>query len=98
MVTTPEPAGPVLPEPVVAAARRRLRRIQGQLGGILDMLDQGRPCADVIQQIAAAGKALDRVGVSLLVAQLQYCLDDPEAAAGQGYEPDRIERLFMSLT
>ena len=86
------------PEHVVAAARRRLRRIQGQLAGIVTMIEEGRPCQDVIQQIAAAGKALDRVGVSLLVSQLQYCLEDDEAARREGYDPEQVERLFMSLT
>jgi DNA-binding FrmR family transcriptional regulator len=86
------------PEHVVAAARRRLRRIQGQLGGIVGMIEEGRPCREVIQQIAAAGKALDRVGVSLLVSQLQYCLEDEETARAEGYDPAEVERLFMSLT
>jgi DNA-binding FrmR family transcriptional regulator len=86
------------PEHVVAAARRRLRRIQGQLGGIVTMIEEGRSCRDLIQQIAAAGKALDRVGVSLLVSQLEHCLEDEEAARGKGYDPAEVERLFMSLT
>jgi len=85
-------------EPVVAAARRRLRRIQGQLNGILTMIEGGRSCEEVIQQIAAAGKALDRVGVSLLVSQLQHCREDDEFAREQGYDPVKVERLFMSLT
>lgn len=86
------------PDDVVGTARRRLRRIQGQLGGILAMIEDGRPCRDVIQQVAAAGKALDRVGVSLLVSQLQHCLEDADAAAVEGYGPAEVERLFMSLT
>jgi len=86
------------PEHVVVAARRRLRRIQGQLGGIVTMIEDGRECREVIQQIAAAGKALDRVGVSLLVSQLQYCLEDEEAARGESYDPAEVERLFLSLT
>jgi DNA-binding FrmR family transcriptional regulator len=86
------------PEHVVAAARRRLRRIEGQLGGIVIMVEQGRSCRDVIQQIAAAGKALDRVGVSLLVSQLQCCLEDEQTAPEEGYDPAEAERLFMSLT
>ncbi|MDQ3106484.1 MAG: metal-sensitive transcriptional regulator [Actinomycetota bacterium] len=86
------------PEHVTAAARRRLRRIQGQLTGILTMIEDGRSCEEVVQQIAAAGKALDRVGVSLLVSQLQYCLEDEEAASAAGYGPEKVERLFMSLT
>jgi len=86
------------PEHVVAAARRRLRRIQGQLGGILAMIEEGRECREVVQQIAAAGKALDRVGVSLLVSQLQHCLEDEETAKAEGYDPVEVERLFLSLT
>lgn len=86
------------PEQAVAAARRRIARIQGQLNGILVMIEEGRRCDDVIQQIAAAGKALDRVGVSLLVSQLQHCLEDEAVARENGYDPAKVERLFMSLT
>jgi len=67
-------------ETVVADSRRRLRRVQGQVAGILAMIEDGRFCREVIQQIAAAGRALDRAGVKLLVSQLQYCLEDEEAA------------------
>lgn len=62
------------------------------------MIEEGRSCEEVIQQIAAAGKALDRVGVSLLVSQLQHCVDDEEYAREQGYDPGKVERLFLSLT
>ncbi len=84
-------------ENVVADARRRLRRIQGQVAGILAMIDEGRSCRDVIQQIAAASRALDRAGLKLLVSQLQYCLEDEEAAKAEGYDPAEVERLFLML-
>jgi hypothetical protein len=32
------------------------------------------------------------------VSQLQYCLEDEETAAAAGYDPEKVERLFMSLT
>lgn len=86
------------PEHVVAAARRRLRRIQGQLTGILAMIEEGRRCDEVVQQLAAAGKALDRVGISLLVSQLQYCLEHEGEAQEAGYDVQKLERLFMTLT
>jgi len=82
---------------VVADARRRLRRIQGQVVGILAMIEEGRSCRDVIQQIAAASRALDRAGLKLLVSQLQYCLEDEEAARAEGYDPAEVERLFLML-
>jgi len=84
-------------ENVVADARRRLRRIQGQVTGILAMIEEGRSCRDVIQQIAAASRALDRAGLKLLVSQLQYCLEDEEAAKAEGYDPAEVERLFLML-
>lgn len=86
-----------LDENVVADARRRLRRIQGQVTGILAMIEEGRSCRDVIQQIAAASRALDRAGLKLLVSQLQYCLEDEEAAKAEGYDPAEVERLFLML-
>jgi len=86
------------PDHAAATARRRLARIQGQLGGILTMIEEGRRCEEVVQQIAAAGKALDRVGVSLVVSQLQHCVEDDGYAAEQGYDREKVERLFMSLT
>ncbi len=84
-------------ETVVADARRRLRRVQGQVVGILAMIEEGRSCREVIQQIAAASRALDRAGVKLLVSQLQYCLEDEEAARAEGYDPAEVERLFLML-
>jgi len=77
----------------LADARRRLRRVQGQVGGILAMLDEGRDCRDVIQQISAAARALDRVGCKLLVSQLRTCLLEDEAAVDES----ELERLFLSL-
>ncbi len=84
-------------ETVVADSRRRLRRVQGQVAGILAMIEDGRSCREVIQQIAAASRALDRAGVKLLVSQLQYCLEDEEAARAEGYDPAEVERLFLML-
>jgi len=67
------------------------------VAGILAMIEEGRSCRDVIQQIAAASRALDRAGLKLLVSQLQYCLEDEEAARAEGYDPAEVERLFLML-
>ena len=40
----------------------RLRRIQGQVGGIIRMVESDRQCREVVQQISAAGRALDQTG------------------------------------
>ena len=82
----------------VPEALDRLRRIEGQLGGIIRMVEQGRDCQDVVQQLAAVGRAVDRVGLKLLSGQLRQCLADEDAARGDGYDETKFERLFLMLT
>ena len=83
---------------VVPEALNRLRRVNGQLGGIIRMIEQGRDCQDVVQQLAAVGRAVDRVGLKLLAGQLRECLNDEEGSRDEGYEEDKFERLFLMLT
>ncbi len=86
-----------LEEATVADIIPRLRRIEGQVGGITRMIEADRECRDVIQQIAAASKALDRVAYKLLASHLRSCLLDEETAAASGYTPEELEKLFMTL-
>ncbi len=46
----------------VAQVRNRLRRAQGQLAGVISMIDEGRDCKDVVTRLAAVSRALDRAG------------------------------------
>lgn len=75
----------------------RLRRVEGQVGGIIKMIDSGRDCRDVVSQISAASKALEQAGFRLLASGLRHCVADPEAAREAGYTPEEFERLFMKL-
>jgi DNA-binding FrmR family transcriptional regulator len=76
---------------------RRLRRAEGQIGGVISMIESGRDCADVVTQLAAVSRALDRAGLKIIADGLGQCA----AAAARGEEPpidaDRLERLFLSL-
>ena len=49
-------------EDSIAAVLNRLRRAQGQLAGVISMIEQGRDCKDVVTQLAAVSRALDRAG------------------------------------
>ena len=53
----------------------RLRRIQGQVGGIERMVEEDRYCVDVLLQVAAAKAALDRVGQLVLGSHIDTCVD-----------------------
>jgi CsoR family transcriptional regulator, copper-sensing transcriptional repressor len=75
----------------------RLRRIEGQVGGIIRMIESRRECRDVMTQISAASKALDQVGFKLRASGLRQCLADEEAAAADGYSQSELEKLFLKL-
>ena len=77
---------------------RRLRRAQGQVGGVIKMIEEGRDCADVVTQLAAASRALDRAGFKIIATGLQQCAVGSDAGDGKA-NADRaeLERLFLSL-
>ena len=61
---------------------KRLRRAEGQVRGIARMVEDETYCIDVLTQISAATKALERVALALLEDHLTHCV--AEAAAGGG--------------
>ena len=75
----------------------RLRRIQGQVGGIIRMVESDRQCREVIQQISAAGRAPDQTGLKILAYGLRHCLQDEQAAEQAGYSQAELEQLFLQL-
>ncbi len=86
-----------MPDEVIEDVRRRLHRVAGQVQAVERMLDEGRECRDVVTQISAATKALEQAGFRLVAAGLTYCVQDPEAAAADGYPLEEIQRMFMKL-
>lgn len=79
----------------MAPVVNRLKRAQGQLAGVLRMLDDGQDCEDVVTQLAAVSKALDRAGFAIVASGLQTCL-----AAGDGLDgvdTKKMEKLFLAL-
>ena len=60
----------------------RLRRIEGQIRGIIGMLENGKPCEQVVTQILAARAAMDRVAIEVLKCHVDEMLRDrpPEEA------------------
>lgn len=86
-----------LPEVELADALARLRRVEGQVAGIARMIESGRECRDVITQLSAASRALDRVGFKLLATGLRSCAIDPDGAAEAGFDADELEQLFLKL-
>ena len=61
----------------------RLRRAQGQIGGVIQMIEEGRDCKDIVTQLAAASRALDRAGFKIVAAGLQQCILEEQDGSGQ---------------
>jgi len=74
-------------------AIKRLRRAEGQIAGVIRMLEAERDCREVVTQLAAASRALDRAGFAIVAGGLRHCLED----ATDGGDTAELERLFLSL-
>jgi DNA-binding FrmR family transcriptional regulator len=79
----------------MAKVVNRLKRTQGQVGGILRMLEEERTCEDIITQLAAVSRALDRTGFALTASALKQCL--AEAGGKETTEMLKLEKVFLSL-
>jgi DNA-binding FrmR family transcriptional regulator len=72
----------------------RLRRAQGQLAGVIAMIESGRDARDVVTQLTAVSRALDRAGFKIVASVMRQCL------AGDGdpaMTEDQVEKLFLTL-
>ena len=71
----------------------RLKRAQGQLAAVTRMLEEGRDCKDVVTQLAAVSKALDRAGFAVIATGLEQCIVQQDATM----DKKDLEKLFLSL-
>jgi DNA-binding FrmR family transcriptional regulator len=82
------------PQQMVPAINR-IKRAQGQLAGVLRMLEEGRECEDVVTQLGAVSKALDRAGFSIVATGLHQCLTNGDGV--DCVDVAKMEKLFLSL-
>jgi DNA-binding FrmR family transcriptional regulator len=81
-------------ESAVDPVLKRLRRAHGQLAGVIAMIENGRDCADVVAQLAAVSRALDRAGFKIVASGMRQCLAcDGEPALTE----EQLEKLFLIL-
>lgn len=71
----------------------RLKRAQGQLSAVVRMLEEGGECKEVVTQLSAVTKALDRAGFAIIATGLEQCLTNPE----ESIDKKEMEKLFLSL-
>lgn len=74
-------------------ARRRIRRIAGQVAGVERMIEDDRYCVDILLQVAAVRAALDGMGKVLLSSHVETCV----AGALKSGKPKERERKIEEL-
>ncbi len=81
----------------IAPVLNRLRRAHGQLAGVISMIEQGRDCKEVVTQLAAVSRALDRAGFKIVATGLRECLTEERAEGSDPMTVDELEKLFLAL-
>ncbi len=72
----------------------RLKRIEGQVRGIMKMVDEDKNCEDILIQIAAVKSALHKTGQIILEGHLQHCVID---GIKRGDETETMKRLASAI-
>ena len=71
--------------------KKRLRKTGGQINGIEKMVDEGRYCVDILQQISAARAALNKVALMILESHTKSCV---VTAIQDNHAAESIEELI----
>jgi CsoR family transcriptional regulator, copper-sensing transcriptional repressor len=72
----------------------RLNRAEGQLRGLQKMIGERAYCIDILQQVSAVRRALDRLALILIRDHLETCVTDAMAARRPG---DKVRELIDTL-
>lgn len=83
-----------IPQEDLESVKKRLSRAQGQLGGIIKMVDEGRDCTDILMQLAAAQAAVSKAAFSLIASGIANCGTDDKGIADRA----KLEKAFLSLS
>lgn len=78
---------------------RRLHRAEGQLRGVMAMLESGRDCVEVLTQLVAVSHAVNGAGFVIIGDGLQQCAGTQQTSGGEDRSRTvaQLEKLFLSL-
>jgi DNA-binding FrmR family transcriptional regulator len=72
----------------------RLRRIEGQVGGVIRMVEEQRYCVDLLTQLRAVRAAVRRVEESILREHVEQCVVDAARRGRRAEQQTRIDELL----
>jgi CsoR family transcriptional regulator, copper-sensing transcriptional repressor len=79
------------------AVASRLKRIEGQVGGVLRMVDEDRYCVDILTQITAVRAALHKVEGEILKDHVAHCVADAFAAGDPVEQRHKVDELVETI-
>lgn len=62
--------------------KKRLRRLEGQVRGVLRLMEEGKSCKDVITQLSAVRSAADKAIAQIVAENLEQCILEEQASGG----------------
>ena len=74
---------------------KRVKRAEGQIAGVIRMLEESRSCEEVVHQMAAVGKAMNTAAITLIASSLEECILDNKSNNPE--QRGRLQKLFLSL-
>ena len=74
---------------------KRVKRAEGQIAGVIRMLEESRSCEEVVHQMAAVGKAMNTAAITLIASSLEECILDNKSNDPE--QRERLQKLFLSL-
>ena len=80
-----------------AAVAARLKRIEGQVGGLLRMVHEDRYCVDVLTQINAVRAALHKVEEQILRDHVSHCVADAFTTGDVIEQRTKVEELIATI-
>ncbi len=78
----------------MTAVVNRIKRAQGQLAGVLRMIEDGRDIESVVNQLKAVSRAVDRAGFAIIATELRRHVEGGEVSEEA---IEQLERYFLSL-
>lgn len=73
-------------------ALNRLKRARGQLDAVIRAIEEGGECEDIVTQLAACSRAMERAGFLLVAAGLRQCITEENDV-----DTEKLEKLFLSF-
>lgn len=79
------------------AVRNRLSRARGQIDAIIRQLEEDKPCLEILPQMIAALKAVDRATYAMVLAAIQSCAASEGSGMDDHPDAEELRKIFLSL-